>query len=44
MVSLFRQALDRILKTREPFDPMKMAFEKEYREMGTASWEAAMVG
>ena len=22
-----------ILKTREPFDPMEMAFRKEYREM-----------
>lgn len=33
-----------ILKTREPFDPMKMAFRKEYREMQAAAWEAAMVG
>jgi len=32
-----------ILKTREPFDPMKMAFRKEYREMQAAAWEAAMV-
>jgi len=31
-----------ILKTREPFDPTKMAFRKEYREMQVAALEAAM--
>ncbi len=33
-----------ILKTREPFDPVKMTFRKEYREMQAVALDSAMVG
>jgi len=33
-----------ILKTREPFDPLRMAFRKEYEEMQAAAWNVARVG
>jgi transposase len=33
-----------ILKNGEPFDPLKMAPTKEYREMRAAAWNAAMAG
>lgn len=33
-----------VLKTREPFDPLKMTFRKEHREMQAAACDVAMVG
>jgi len=32
-----------VLKTREPFDPVKMTFRREYKEMQAAALDSAMV-